>query len=575
MKNLGRIFLSILAIVLVTTPPVFAQQLPDEAVMVDSDQVVLVALKGHSTASTQIKITPKWDGLTEISLSAKPLVVDATVDPTISFFPASFADPQKDTELPVTITVQNTSGYPATGSWSGMLVIECKSASTASVFVEVPLTVVWEAFSVNVDAITLYTDTEPDWASSSRFELIPNLDGLTIELGVEAVDQDDGKVKDRIALSQSKFENRSKGEKLAVTLSIENAQKPGIGTWEGMLTIHCSGVATDTLKIPITVIWQTFAVTPIEISSTLTRGESSTTFSITPMQSGLSDINFKIKEPLRVVSTDTLKDQIPLKPGQFTFTPASIQTPPAGKSQAVSLKVDNITQAGIWTGEVELQWSTSVATHSVSIPVTVTIQTVPTLVLQSPDKILIKDTNADKDIARNITLRETKGGSPVEGITLEMEVLYTEDRTQQLATESITLAVPTATIAGSSRADIGLTFNLKGAKSGTYSGNLIVRSKNADEVKIPVQVVVKDPPGWVIFWLGFGVLIGLILNWYIGTQKPRDEIWARIGKLKDLLGADERFEKYCGKKIRLKITIAEDALAHGLLAEAKKELEAV
>jgi hypothetical protein len=106
-----------------------------------------------------------------------------------------------------------------------------------------------------------------------------------------------------------------------------------------------------------------------------------------------------------------------------------------------------------------------------------------------------------------------------------------------------------------------IEFDLKGAKSGEYNGNLLVITPDS-ELVIPISLKVKDY--WVIplCVLLLGVGLGIIISTYRNEWMARDEVVVQVTRLRNKIRADEEFKSDDSfyKKTESYLTAVETAL---------------
>lgn len=310
----------------------------------------------------------------------------------------------------------------------------------------------------------------------------------------------------------------------------------------------------------------------IEIRAVKDHSTASATFYVTPNQ-GLDTLELDASD---LKDTRTLPTTQPkIQANQITFSTSNLQNPLPGRRYQVQVSVNDITQAGEWSGEITLQW-TGTVTGELSIPLTVTMETVPSLAVKSPGKIVIRDPRGATTEERSVTIEEGTGGSPATGLSLVPQDLLNEDQSEVLPRAAIKARFePTGTVSATGQLPGGgkgyaiVSLNLDTTPSGHYAGELVLESDNAADLPIPIEVDVKDRPGWPAVVMILGVIIGLVLTWYRSSVMPKDKVRVRIQILNGHLEQDRDFNKYCGRqKVRVEIGLAEDYLRQDQPAEA-------
>ena len=314
----------------------------------------------------------------------------------------------------------------------------------------------------------------------------------------------------------------------------------------------------------------------IEIRAVKDHSTASATFYVTPNQ----DLDTVTLDTSDLKDTRTLPTTQPKIPAsQITFSTSNLQNPVPGRRYQVQVSVNSITQAGEWSGEITLQW-TGTVTGELSIPLTVTMETVPSLAVKSPGKIVIRDTRGATTEERSVTIEEGTGGSPASGLSLLSQDLLNEDQSEVLPQAAISARFePLGTVSATGQLPGGgkgyaiVSLNLDTAPSGHYAGELVLQSDNAADLPIPIEVDVKDPPCWPAFIMILGVIIGLVLTWYRSSVMPKDKVRVRIQVLNGHLEQDPEFDMFCGRqKVRVEIGLAEDYLRQDLPAEASSAI---
>jgi len=310
----------------------------------------------------------------------------------------------------------------------------------------------------------------------------------------------------------------------------------------------------------------------IQVCAIKDHSTTSASFYVTPSER-LENITFDASDLNDTTALPTTQPKI--LASQITFSTSNLQSPLPGRRYQVQVSVNNITQAGEWSGEITLQW-TGTVTGELSIPFTVIMETVPSLAIKSPGKIVIRDTRGAATEERSVTIEESTGGSPATGLSLLPQDLLNEDQSKVLPKAAINVrfepvgsASGTGQLPGGGKGYAIVSLNLDTAPSGHYAGEILMQSDNAADLPIPIEVDVKDPPVWPAVVMALGVIIGVVLTWYRSSVMPKDKVRVRIQILNGHLEEDQDFECYCGRqKVRVEISLAEDYLRQDQPAEA-------
>ncbi len=311
----------------------------------------------------------------------------------------------------------------------------------------------------------------------------------------------------------------------------------------------------------------------LEISGLKDKSTPEVSFYLTPQVSGLDTLTFSVD---KLTQVNHPAGQTPLSPpGQFAFSPAEITAPAQGIRQVVSLSIGSFSDPGVWSGELTVQY-TGAYTGTQFIPLTITLQTTPVLQVESPARIVVRGANGDASISRSITLLETGKGSPAADLSFFPLPLTNADQSKEFPKQNLSVSISgTHTLAGGARGDVYLTFDFKGVPSGAYSGDVIVQSANAAEVKIPVEISVKDPPLGAGIALAFGVLVGVGLTIYRKSVMPKDQVRVRMQVVRNHYAEDRQFEEYCAKqRVEPLLVQTEEHLRKDDLEKARETLAA-
>ncbi len=106
-----------------------------------------------------------------------------------------------------------------------------------------------------------------------------------------------------------------------------------------------------------------------------------------------------------------------------------------------------------------------------------------------------------------------------------------------LPADAIGIELPATTIPAGGLLTVPVTFNLAGARSGQFSGELLI-TFGEQSLSVPVNVAVKDPPWFALAALVVGVGLGIGVSTYRAQGRPRDEVLVRLGQIRTQMKAD-------------------------------------
>lgn len=106
-----------------------------------------------------------------------------------------------------------------------------------------------------------------------------------------------------------------------------------------------------------------------------------------------------------------------------------------------------------------------------------------------------------------------------------------------LPADAIGMELPATNIPSGGLLTVPLTFNLAGAPSGQFSGELLI-IYGEQSLSVPVNVAVKDPPWLALAALVAGVALGIGVSTYRAQGRPRDEVMVRLGQIRTQMKAD-------------------------------------
>lgn len=101
----------------------------------------------------------------------------------------------------------------------------------------------------------------------------------------------------------------------------------------------------------------------------------------------------------------------------------------------------------------------------------------------------------------------------------------------------IRVDMPAAVIPAGGLLTVPVTFDLTGAPSGQFTGELLI-TFGGQSISIPVNVAVKDPPWLALAALVAGVALGIGVSMYRAQGRPRDEVLVRLGQIRTQMKSD-------------------------------------
>ncbi|GEM_PF-600246 len=106
-----------------------------------------------------------------------------------------------------------------------------------------------------------------------------------------------------------------------------------------------------------------------------------------------------------------------------------------------------------------------------------------------------------------------------------------------LPAAAIGVDMPAVNIPAGGLLTVPVTFNLAGAPSGQFSGELLI-TYGEQSLSVPLNVAVKDPPWLALVALVVGVGLGIGVSMYRAQGRPRDEVLVRLGQIRTQMKAD-------------------------------------
>ena len=106
-----------------------------------------------------------------------------------------------------------------------------------------------------------------------------------------------------------------------------------------------------------------------------------------------------------------------------------------------------------------------------------------------------------------------------------------------LPADAISVVSPAGGVPAGGLLTVPVTFNLAGARSGQFSGELLI-TYGEQRLSVPVSVAVKDPPWLALAALVVGVGLGVGVSTYRAQGRPRDEVLVRLGQIRTQMKSD-------------------------------------
>jgi hypothetical protein len=111
-----------------------------------------------------------------------------------------------------------------------------------------------------------------------------------------------------------------------------------------------------------------------------------------------------------------------------------------------------------------------------------------------------------------------------------------------LPANAIGVELPSANIPSGGLLTVPVTFDLAGAPSGQFTGELLI-TYGDQSFSVPVNVAVKDPPWFALAALVVGVGLGVGVSTYRAQGRPRDEVMVRLGQIRTQMKADAELQQ--------------------------------
>lgn len=168
----------------------------------------------------------------------------------------------------------------------------------------------------------------------------------------------------------------------------------------------------------------------------------------------------------------------------------------------------------------------------------------------SPAQITVAATQGQRE-TRTLLIRTTAAVTGLHVVPLD---LTGADGETVLPAEAIGVPVAPQDLAANALYTVPVTFDLTGAPSGQFSGELLV-SYVGQTLTVPVRVAVKDPPWLALLALVGGVALGIGVSTYRAQGRPRDEVLVRLGQIRTQMKVDQKLQEV-GEPFRARIEAA-------------------
>jgi hypothetical protein len=216
-----------------------------------------------------------------------------------------------------------------------------------------------------------------------------------------------------------------------------------------------------------------------------------------------------------------------------TVTPAIQDGRLRAGTQQFAFQLAVPSETGRWKGTVLVLWETP-APGRLELPVLVTTRSQPTLALATPQQLSFAAASGES-IQFRFQLKETSKGSPSAGVKVLATDLRGTTGTRLLRADKIRAAPESDTLAGGALMPVSVTIDLHEAKSGKYTGQLMVSDAYHNDIAVPLEVSVKDRWPLPLLVLLFGVAAGMTISGYRARGRPRDELMMRIEAVREQL----------------------------------------
>lgn len=306
----------------------------------------------------------------------------------------------------------------------------------------------------------------------------------------------------------------------------------------------------------------------LTLTGALGNGSMATSLRLTA-KANLSGVHLFASDLLDATGDGRVRDSLPSS--VITLLPADkFDTLASDSLTQIVVQVAPPVAAGTYTGNLTIRWEKPEPGQFI-IPLTIVARTRPTLALQNPAQLTINGVQGER-IARQVTLKETIGGSPVTGLQSLPQDLTTSDSNSVIPATKITVDLPADQIAGGEMLTAQLTINLNEVPAGAYSGQVLWVTGLGDVVSLPVMVNVRHGPGASIAILTIGVLLGLGLSAYMVQGKPRDEFIVRVAAVRQAIKDDTALEESFGPRLSSILDEAESSIRTAQWEETRAAL---
>jgi hypothetical protein len=306
-------------------------------------------------------------------------------------------------------------------------------------------------------------------------------------------------------------------------------------------------------------------------------------FSVQPLNQ--QDKSSSIFADKVTVAPDPKDETLPLNRSRTVRTFTVVVQQPTGASY----------QAGTYEGNLLLVYTGTGAQASYSKTLTLRLEAAPDAKLEWTEKkegtrtsIPLKATTSGggSKPTYDLTLIETNEVSDARLVVIRAEDLRGKDDSTKSLPDRVLAAMPPSgnqelpivASGGSQTIALSFDFGQAGVDPGTYSGFVRVESENADLLRIPLEITLRNPfwP-WPCLVLVLGLVLGLALNAYSSQYRERDQIEEKVGDLQELLGQEDKnktdFYKYYGTTAKDKLKRAYDLLKDETWTDNKEAIK--
>lgn len=307
----------------------------------------------------------------------------------------------------------------------------------------------------------------------------------------------------------------------------------------------------------------------LTVTGSLNNGPLAATLRLTSSES-LYGVHLLVSDLTDATGDGRVRD--PLPASAVTLLPsAQFAELPAGSVTQIVVQVMPPSFAGTYASTLIVRWEKPTP-GELAVPITVVARTKPVLALQNPAQVLISGTSGER-ISRQVTLRETAGGSPLTGLRALPQDLTTAGGERALSAAYLSVDLPVNQIQGSGLLTATLDVDLRNAPPGAYNGQVLFSDDSGELLALPITVNVRYGPFWPGFVLVIGVGLGLYLSNYQERGKPRDELTSRVVTIRKTMEDDVDFREGFGPRLSPVLEKVEYAIRAEQWDEAKTAIQ--